>query len=358
MDDTRKIPAEPRILDIANPFGAPVYYRETVASTMDEARALAGPPESPSAGGSAPHGTVIAAGYQSAGRGRSGRPWNMGRGESLPFTVILRYPDFAAIPSCLTLRTGLALSLAIEDFMEAAGPPVPNPARLPGPETLAGRVQVKWPNDIMLIQADGRGKKAAGILAEATGILAETADIPAGTAGSSGGSGSGTVYLGVGINVAQRDFPPELEKKACSIAGTLYPEIPGAAESGAEAEARCAGLAEKRFVLLEKAIARLYAELEGSGAGEPGPEKTVVEYACKAASDNGPAGKAAAGNSWRERLLRRLYMRGKPVRFFPGAAGSGRAVEGILAGVGEAGELLITVDGEDRPFITGELDIY
>ncbi|MDR0585764.1 MAG: biotin--[acetyl-CoA-carboxylase] ligase family protein [Treponema sp.] len=345
MDDTRKIPAEPRILDLANPFGAPVYYRETVTSTMDEARALAGPPESPCAAGSAPHGTVIAAGYQSAGRGRSGRPWNMGRGESLPFTVILRYPDFAAVPPCLTLRTGLALSLAIEDFMEAAGRPVPNPARLPGPETLAGRVQVKWPNDIMLIQADGRGKKAAGILAETAGIFAEAA-------GSSGGSGNGTVYLGVGINVAQRDFPPELEKKACSIAGTLYPEIPGAAGSGAEAEARCAGLAEKRFVLLEKAIARLYAELEDSGAGEPGPEKAAPP------PGRYPADKAATGNSWRERLLRRLYMRGKPVRFFPGAAGSGRAVEGILAGVGGEGELLITIDGEDRPFITGELDIY
>jgi BirA family biotin operon repressor/biotin-[acetyl-CoA-carboxylase] ligase len=301
-----KVPAAPHTLGCANPFGAPVYYRETVDSTMDAARALAGLPEP-----AAPHGTVLAAGYQSAGRGRAGRPWNMGRGESLPLTLILRYPAVTAIPPCLTLRTGLALSLAIEDFVDDfAGTAGPLAIR---PVPLAGRVQVKWPNDIMLIQNNGRGKKAAGILAEAAGF--------------SGDSG-GTVYLGMGINIAQTEFPPDIEKKACSIAGTLYPENPPPA-------AFCTARGESRFILLEKILARLYAELEN-----PGPEKT------------------AADTSWREQLLERLYMRGKPVRFFPGAAGSPDAVEGTLAGIGGAGELVITVDGEDRPFITGELAVY
>ncbi|MDR2049531.1 MAG: biotin--[acetyl-CoA-carboxylase] ligase family protein, partial [Treponema sp.] len=227
MDDSRAAPAS--VLDIFNPFGAPVYYRETVTSTMDEARFLAAE--------GAVSGTVMAAGYQRAGRGRAGRLWNMGRKESLPFTLILRYPAVTAIPQCLTLRTGLAVSLAIEDFVEAV-----IPSAVP-----AGRVQVKWPNDIMLIQKDGYGKKAAGILAEATGF-----------AGDSGGM----VYLGIGINVAQKGFPPELEKKACSIAGTLYPERSGLA---ALAAAACrAVLAENRFILLEKILARLYAELEVS----------------------------------------------------------------------------------------------
>ncbi|MDR2210306.1 MAG: biotin--[acetyl-CoA-carboxylase] ligase [Spirochaetaceae bacterium] len=294
------------LLPMANPFGAPVYYRDTVDSTMDAARTLGGPPES----SDLPHGTVIAAGYQSAGRGRSGRPWNMDRGSNLPLTVILRYPAIAAIPPGLTLRTGLALSLAVEDFVQAA---------VPGGKTLAGRVKVKWPNDIMLIQqiSPEGGKKAAGILAE--------------TAGFSGDSGGGRVYLGVGVNIAQRDFPPELRHRACSIAGTLYPERSETERTGAETGA--AALVQGRFILLEKFLARLYAELEGP----PDP---------------------APGKSWRERLLERLYMRGRPVRFIPGAAGSGHAVEGILAGIGAAGELLITLDGEDRPFVTGELDIY
>ncbi|MDR2049186.1 MAG: biotin--[acetyl-CoA-carboxylase] ligase family protein [Treponema sp.] len=317
MDDPRKVPAAPRVLDIANPFGAPVYYRENLTSTMDAARALvlSGLPEfGEPPGPSAPHGTVIVAGYQSAGRGRAGRPWNMGRGESLPLTLILRYPALTAIPQCLTLRAGLALSLAIEDFVEIAAPPA-----LP-----AGRVLVKWPNDIMLIQTDGRGKKAAGILAEAAGF--------------SGDSG-GTVYLGMGINIAQGEFPPELERKACSIAGTLCPEESGAGPFRAK-------LAKGRFILLEKILVRLYDELEGSG-----PEK-AQPGTYPAAAD------AVKQTSWRERLLQRLYMRGKPVRFFPGAAGSGGAVKGVLAGVGDAGELLIAVDGEDRSFVTGELDVY
>jgi BirA family biotin operon repressor/biotin-[acetyl-CoA-carboxylase] ligase len=298
-------------LDVANPFGAPVYYRETLASTMDEARSLVS-----GFSGDAPHGTVIAAGYQSAGRGRSGRPWNTERDESLLFTVIFRYPDAAAIPPCFTLRAGLALSLAVEDFIGEAGP---------DRETLAGRVQVKWPNDIMLIQKDGTGKKAAGVLAEAAGFS---------------GSSDGAVYLGVGINVAQRKFPPELEKKACSIAGTLYPEKPGV-----ETAASYAVLAERRFTLLEKVLVRLYAELEkpdpGSGDTEHGTGKTAM-----------------AGNAWRERLLERLYMRGKPVRFIPGAAGSDAVVEGTLEGIGGDGELLIGVTGTIRSFITGELAVY
>ncbi|MDR1307828.1 MAG: biotin--[acetyl-CoA-carboxylase] ligase [Treponema sp.] len=290
-------------LDVANPFGAPIYYRETLASTMDEARSLAG------LSGNAPHGTVIAAGCQTAGRGRGGRFWNTKRG-SLPFTVILRYPG--AIPPGLTLRAGLALSLAIEDFMEdfaaAAGPVRESPV---------GRVQVKWPNDIMLIQKDGRGKKAAGVLAEA---------------GFPGGSRGGVVYLGMGVNAAQREFPPELAEKACSIAGTLYPaEKPGAER--AAYTAAYAALEERRFILLGGILARLYAEL--------GIDKN-----------------AAAGQGWRERLLERLYMRGKQVRFIPGAAGSGGAVEGILKGIGGAGELLIEVNGTIRSFITGELEVY
>jgi BirA family biotin operon repressor/biotin-[acetyl-CoA-carboxylase] ligase len=294
-------------LNAANPFGAPVYYRETVVSTMDEARSLVDEL-------SGPHGTVIAAGRQTAGRGRAGRVWNTDRG-SLPFTVILRY---SAIPPCLTLRAGLALSLAIEDFVETFTAANGSERAGPDRESLAGRVQVKWPNDIMLIQKDGGGKKAAGVLAEAAGF--------------SGSSRGGVVYLGIGVNAAQREFPPELAGKACSIAGTLYPEKPGPGTTAAYAAAYAA-LAERRFTLLEKILARLYAELE---TGE----------------------NAVAGQGWRERLLERLYLRGKPVRFIPGAAGSNDVVEGILAGIGGDGELLISVNGETRPFVTGELAVY
>jgi BirA family biotin operon repressor/biotin-[acetyl-CoA-carboxylase] ligase len=152
-----------KLLDVSNPFSAPVYHEETVSSTMDAARALKK--------SGAPHGTVIAADFQESGRGRMNRLWKMDRGSNLIFTIILNFSGDSLrrdhtqeparggvvdsfIPKALTLKTGLALSLAIEDF-------VPAPA---------GAVEIKWPNDIMLISPKtGKAKKIAGILTEAEG---------------------------------------------------------------------------------------------------------------------------------------------------------------------------------------------
>jgi BirA family biotin operon repressor/biotin-[acetyl-CoA-carboxylase] ligase len=286
-----------RTLSIANPFGAPVYWVDTTSSTMDEARRLA-------AGGAA-HGTVIGADFQEAGRGRvRDRPWLGRAGENLLATILLHYPGIAAIPPALTLKTGLAAALAIEDF-------APH---------LAGSVMVKWPNDIMITsgvagapeetEAAGQvpaARKAAGILTEGDGK---------------------TVYIGFGVNVTQREFPEELRHKAVSIATARPPA------DGPPAVAR---FPDDRAGLLEKILARLYRELEGTGNRGPEP-----------------------ADPWLPRLEERLYMRGRQVRFIPGAAGSGRAVEGRLTGIGKDGELLILPHGAAEPlaFITGELDVY
>ncbi|MDR2363790.1 MAG: biotin--[acetyl-CoA-carboxylase] ligase [Spirochaetaceae bacterium] len=256
---------------VPNPFGAPVYYRETLSSTMDEARRMETQGE--------PHGTVICAGIQEAGRGRKNRPWSAAAGESLLFTVLLRYPRLSALPRAVTLKAGLALSLAVEDF----APP------------LLGRLRVKWPNDLMI---DSR--KAAGVLAEGDGE---------------------TVYIGIGVNVTQTVFPEAFRAKATSLALALGDR--GAAALGPES----------RFLLLEKILPRLYRELDAPETGD---------------------------GSWRERLEERLYRRGRPVRFFPGGAGSGQLVEGTLEGIGPEGELLLTPHGASGsvPFTTGELDVY
>jgi BirA family biotin operon repressor/biotin-[acetyl-CoA-carboxylase] ligase len=249
-----------------------------------------------------PHGTVVAADYQEAGRGRIGRPWKADRGKNLFFTILLRYPDISSIPPALTLRTGLALSLAIEDF---------------APE-LRDAVTVKWPNDIMI---DSR--KAVGILTETDGK---------------------TVYIGIGVNVAQTEFPEALRAKATSILLARQARLnrPAGAAPGPDAApssgaAPCPDAAETRFALLEKILARLYRELS---SGEP----------------------------WRPRLEERLYMKGRPVRFIAGGADSGRLVEGTLAGIGEGGEILIIPEGrtETQPeacalvqaYVTGELQVY
>ncbi|MDR2738447.1 MAG: biotin--[acetyl-CoA-carboxylase] ligase [Treponema sp.] len=260
-------------IPLNNPFSAPVFYLETTLSTMLDARTLASRGE--------PHGSVVAAGVQDAGRGRTAnRVWKAGKGQSLLFTILLRYPGGASFPPGITLRTGLALSLAIEDF----APP------------LKGLVQVKWPNDVM-IPLPGSGSNAFG---KAAGILTE-------------GDGE-NVYIGIGVNVSQTEFPADIRNKAASIAPAL-----GAPVSAA------------RFRLLEAFLNRLHAELTSRQNG-----------------------------NWRERLEERLYMKGRRIRFIPGAAGSGKAVEGILRGIGPGGELLIQSrpGTESEAFVTGELEVY
>ena len=104
--------------------------------------------------GDAPHGAVLIARHQSAGRGRRGRQWSAPADTQLIFSVLLRVTDVERLGT-LTLAAGLAVTDVI------------------APATL------KWPNDVLI---DGR--KLCGILAEA----------------ASGPDGEFTVVVGVGLN--------------------------------------------------------------------------------------------------------------------------------------------------------------
>jgi BirA family biotin operon repressor/biotin-[acetyl-CoA-carboxylase] ligase len=182
---------------------------------MDECRVLAARGE--------PHGTVVIADYQETGRGRIGRRWKADRGKNLFFTVLLRYPDISSIPRALTLRTGLAVSLAIDDFAPA----------------LRGCVLVKWPNDVMI---DSR--KAVGILTETDGE---------------------TVYIGIGVNAAQTAFPEDISAKATSILLALQSRQPSAlgtpgASPGVSGEPAL-DIAAWRAALLERILGFLHREL-------------------------------------------------------------------------------------------------
>jgi BirA family transcriptional regulator, biotin operon repressor / biotin---[acetyl-CoA-carboxylase] ligase len=140
-------------------LGTPRLHLRETTSTNDRARALA------TAG--APHGTIVTAAAQTAGRGRQGRTWSAPPGRALLMSIVLR-----------DARRLLPLAAAVA-VAEAAGPPA----------------RIKWPNDVLL---DGR--KVAGILAE-------------------GRPQEGWAVLGVGLNVAVRagDLPPQLRETA----GTL-----------------------------------------------------------------------------------------------------------------------------------------
>jgi BirA family transcriptional regulator, biotin operon repressor / biotin---[acetyl-CoA-carboxylase] ligase len=136
-----------------------VHFRR-VDSTNARARALA------EAG--APHGTLVTAAEQTAGRGRQGRTWSAPAGQALLFSLVLRDP-----PRLLPLAAGIAVA-------EEAG----------------SEASIKWPNDVLL---DGR--KVAGILVE--GRPQERWSV-----------------LGIGVNVAVElpELPPELRDRAGSLA--------------------------------------------------------------------------------------------------------------------------------------------
>jgi len=85
------------------------------------------------------------ASHQTAGRGRHGRTWRAEPGASLTFSV--------ALPIARSDWSGLSLAIgsALADALDAAEPP---------------RIGLKWPNDLWILDAPGRGRKLGGILIE------------------------------------------------------------------------------------------------------------------------------------------------------------------------------------------------
>jgi BirA family transcriptional regulator, biotin operon repressor / biotin---[acetyl-CoA-carboxylase] ligase len=133
-------------------LGRPRLHHREIDSTNRRARELATT--------GAPHGTLVTAGLQTAGRGRQGRRWEAPEGAALLCSLILREYD-----ALLSLRAGLAVA-------DVAG------------ET----ARVKWPNDVLL---DGR--KVAGVLVE-------------------GRPHEGWAVVGIGVNVAAAPPLPEATK--------------------------------------------------------------------------------------------------------------------------------------------------
>ena len=122
----------------------------------------------------APAGTVVLAEEQTAGRGRDGRTWRSPVG-GIWLGMLLRPPFPEA--GLLSLRTGLVLADVIDELLG-------NP-----------RVQLKWPNDVLL---DNR--KLAGILSEARWQ----------------GDAPQWLGLGIGINVAN-EIPADLTAQAVAL---------------------------------------------------------------------------------------------------------------------------------------------
>jgi BirA family transcriptional regulator, biotin operon repressor / biotin---[acetyl-CoA-carboxylase] ligase len=194
-------------------LGRPRLHLRETASTNDRCRALA------LAG--APHGTLVTAGSQSAGRGRQGRVWSAPPGSSLLMSLLLRSWD-----PLLPLRAGLAVA------------------------DLAGRgAVVKWPNDVLL-----GGGKLAGVLVEARP--------------------SEWAVLGIGVNVAVdlASLPEEVRARAATLvrpSSALEPtlrELLAALERRlAEPASDCLEALRARDALLNRPVH--WAGGSGTGAG-------------------------------------------------------------------------------------------
>jgi BirA family transcriptional regulator, biotin operon repressor / biotin---[acetyl-CoA-carboxylase] ligase len=138
-------------------IGTPRAHWRLTDSTNERAKELA------AAG--APHGTLVTADEQSAGRGRQGRVWT-------------------APP-----RSALLMSLVVRN----AGEMLPLAAAVAVCEALPVDCEIKWPNDVWLER-----RKLAGILVE-------------------GRPQQRWAVLGLGVNVHTTEFPAELQGVATSL---------------------------------------------------------------------------------------------------------------------------------------------
>ena len=116
----------------------------------------------------APHGTVVTAAEQTAGRGRRGRAWVSAPGNL--YMTILVYPPEGSAFAQLSFVAAVALGEAMD------------------PET---DFRFKWPNDLLV-----EGRKIAGILVEAD---------------------EGAAAVGIGVNTART--PEEVRETAGDLGG-------------------------------------------------------------------------------------------------------------------------------------------
>ena len=124
----------------------------------------------------APEGTLALAEFQSAGRGRLGRSWEVPEGTSVMMSILLRPKFEPQYAPTLTLVMGMAVAKAVK--------------------SLGFDVSIKWPNDVVVSH-----KKICGILTE-MGVRDGKIDY---------------AVIGVGINVNIREFPEEMADKATSL---------------------------------------------------------------------------------------------------------------------------------------------
>jgi BirA family biotin operon repressor/biotin-[acetyl-CoA-carboxylase] ligase len=214
-------------------------------------------------------GLVLAAEFQTRGRGRRGRAWHTGLGGALTFSALWRFEQGAGFLAGLGLAVGVALvralrSLGAEDAM------------------------LKWPNDVLV-----RHQKLAGTLVEIQGDVL----------------GPSLAVVGVGINYRlDRSTRQRIDQAVIDLIA--------------------AGAPRDRNHVLGQVLAQLAEVLGMFGAH----------------------GFAPLRKEWESY---HVYARRPVVLRLP----DGGRTEGIVAGVGNDGALLLQTDTGLRRFHSGEVSL-
>jgi BirA family biotin operon repressor/biotin-[acetyl-CoA-carboxylase] ligase len=150
-------------------FGKRIYHYFKAGSTNSIAMDLGQAGE--------PHGAIVLAEEQTAGRGRSGRAWHSEKTNGIYVTILLRPQISPLLAPLLPMVAGLAVRDAVFEETELAP-------------------DLRWPNDVLMA-----GKKFAGILTE---MHAEPDRVR-------------FVIIGIGIDVNHAAMPADLAKIATSL---------------------------------------------------------------------------------------------------------------------------------------------
>lgn len=132
---------------------------------------------------------LLVAEAQTSGRGRQGRVWQSTAGLSLTFSLTLPLNPVAW--AGLSLAVGVALADALDP---------PGGDRPP-------RIGLKWPNDLWLMDAPGRGRKLGGVLIETVAVGERRMAV-----------------IGIGLNVQPQPPTPEMNS-GFGCLQELWPDI-------------------------------------------------------------------------------------------------------------------------------------
>ena len=178
--------------------GRPLIYREETGSTNDDIFALAAQ--------GYPHGTLLVASRQTAGKGRRGRTWISPREGNIYMSILLK-PDLPPdVTPMLTVVMALSVYQASLDVVSAQDASSEEDAA-------RCRFGIKWPNDIVVSVDGGPYRKLCGILTE---MRMEDREISA-------------ITIGIGLNVNQTEFASEIAENATSYSLALGRKINRAA---------------------------------------------------------------------------------------------------------------------------------